>query len=59
MKTLKVNDVPPASYETFADVAERLSKSIREVHSTKATAFCPLGIGRRQRLKHSIRPAGA
>jgi len=35
MKTLKVEDVYPASYETFADVAERLPMFIERVYNAK------------------------
>lgn len=35
MKTLKVEDVYPASYETFADVAERLPMFIERVYNSR------------------------
>lgn len=35
MKTLKVEDVYIAGYETFADVAERLPKFIEEIYNAK------------------------
>jgi putative transposase len=35
MKTLKVEDVYPAGYETFAEVADRLPKFIEEIYNAK------------------------
>lgn len=35
MKTLKVEDIYPAGYETFADVAERLPRFIEEVYNIR------------------------
>jgi putative transposase len=35
MKTLKVEDVYVAGYDSFADVAERLPKLIEEVYNSK------------------------
>jgi len=35
MKTLKVEDVHDAGYETFVDVAERLPKFINEIYDAK------------------------
>lgn len=33
MKTVKVKDIYPAGYESFADVAERLPRFIEEVYN--------------------------
>ncbi|MFK4871891.1 hypothetical protein [Novosphingobium sp. ZW T3_23] len=38
MKTLKIEEVYITGYETFADVAERLSVFIERVYSTQAIA---------------------
>ncbi|MBO9110003.1 integrase core domain-containing protein [Agrobacterium sp. S2/73] len=35
METLKVEDIHPAGYETFADVAERLPWFIEDGHNAK------------------------
>ncbi|OJH51774.1 hypothetical protein ATN81_27380 [Agrobacterium pusense] len=35
MKTLKVEDVYVAGYETFADVAERLPRFIEEIYNAR------------------------
>ncbi|MBP2562280.1 putative transposase [Neorhizobium galegae] len=35
MKTLKVEDIYPAGYETFADVAEQLPKFIEQIYNAK------------------------
>jgi len=35
MKTLKVEDIYPAGYETFAEVAEHLRKFIEQIYNTK------------------------
>ena len=35
MKTLKVENIYPARYETFADVAEHLPKFIEEIYNAK------------------------
>ncbi len=35
MKTLKVEDIYPAGYETSADVAEYLPKFIEEIYNAK------------------------
>lgn len=35
MKTLKVEDIYPAGYETFTDVAERLPRFIEEIYNVK------------------------
>jgi putative transposase len=35
MKTLNVEEIYPAGYETFADVAERLPRFIEEISNAK------------------------
>lgn len=35
MKTLKVEDIYPAGYETLADVAKRLTRFIEDVYNAK------------------------
>ncbi|QCL92357.1 MULTISPECIES: DDE-type integrase/transposase/recombinase [Agrobacterium tumefaciens complex] len=50
MKTLKIEGIHPAGYETFADVAERLPSFIEEVYNASGCTR-PLAIGRQQNLK--------
>ncbi|WP_027676637.1 integrase core domain-containing protein [Agrobacterium larrymoorei] len=35
MKTLKVEEIYPAGYETFADVAEHLPRFIEQIYNAK------------------------
>jgi hypothetical protein len=53
MKTLKVEDVYVAGYESFLDVAGRLPKFIEQVYMSTTRDGCtqPLATNRRKNLK--------
>lgn len=53
MKTLKVEDIYTAGYETFADVAERLPKDLQ-----RQTAALSHWLQIASRIRNSTRPAG-
>ncbi len=53
MKTLKVEEIYPAGYETFADVAERLPRFIEEVYNASGCTQ-PLAIDRQKNLKPQL-----
>ncbi len=51
MKTLKVEDIYTAGYETFADVAERLPRFIEEIPIMPSACTQPLATDRQQNSK--------